>query len=661
MGRSIPRACASIALVLCISLFPCAAVLYLSSSPVAAQGESLPPSPTWQVPRFAQSPTIDGNLEEWAHLPSMRLGIAPHQVIYSHNTLYSSLWGGPLDLSAKGWLAWDEKCLYFATEVTDNLFVQERASNWSWENDSAQIALDPWRDQTVGRLAEDDREYAFSLAGANTIVFNWNLREEEKRNIPAKAVKKSDGRGWSLEAAIPWEEIGVRPRAGLQMGFSWMVNDSDTGWRDGWVEWTGGMGKTKDASLFGTITLIGNSQIAKSQEEKDYLRELAAWQKILAEDVTASDASLAQLWSGQVHAAYGEYDLAAQAYAKFLSRYPGDENIAAGVAALSELQAKMGKAGEGAVLLETFIKTHLDQPAVVSPALSQLAELLTRSEGPEAARARLLKLAETIGSGSAALTTGNNFTLLTQIHLARAGSYRAEGNPAAAVKELGDLITLLPDGSPLIPRVFQELRNMVVSTAPTNERTLKALMQAVASLGDRAEVRDHASVEDLRLFAWAYKETGDTAKATAQLQEIIQRFPADAEARLRLADLDLKKGNFQDAEISLRAIVQNQPSSAAAAEAGLRLGDLCRQRGNFRQALRRYRVVAAHPDFDPSTRAMAFLFMGDLLGLQMKDYAAALKAYRSGIRLEPSEVVRDLLEQQVVALGEGMKTSAIVP
>ena len=57
------------------------------------------------------------------------------------------------------------------------------------------------------------------------------------------------------EAAIPWSELMVtKPQIGTVIGFSLLINDSDASDR-GWIEYMGGIGLPKEASLFGDLLL----------------------------------------------------------------------------------------------------------------------------------------------------------------------------------------------------------------------------------------------------------------------------------------------------------------------------------------------------------------------------------------------------------------------
>jgi len=202
-------------------------------------GSSLRPGPQVSVPYLAAPPTMDGDLQEWRALPALQVGGSAAQV---HN--YLGVWQGPADCSASAWVAWDEKCFFFAADITDDKFLQARAPDMIYENDSLQIAFDPNLDRNTGRYLPDDREYMFaSLKGKTVKYCNFGPQQGEHLYFSAQTRVKSQGKGWTLEVALPWEKLGVKPQVGTKLGFSWVVNDSDTGDYDCWLEWTPEIGR----------------------------------------------------------------------------------------------------------------------------------------------------------------------------------------------------------------------------------------------------------------------------------------------------------------------------------------------------------------------------------------------------------------------------------
>jgi len=319
-----------------------AGVFFLSSSALlfAGQARSSPVSLLWKVPYLRHSPVIDGSLEEWEKLRPMLLGMDATR--RRHQVVDFPAWGGPLDCSAKGWLGWDKRFLYFAVEVTDNTFYQDRPPEYISLNDSLALVLDVRRDTRAFLYREeDDRELWWALVGERTISFYQYGRGSptDKPKILAAARKKPGGGGWTCEVAIPWEEIGVSAKMGLRLGFTWVVADSDSGQYEGWLGWAPGVWVKEGKAQFATLTLVAPSaEVARAYDAA------AEYRRLLDHCRSAKDLTPAQalLWSGHVHAFFGRLPLARLAYQKVLERYSEQAEAGAALAGLVEI-AKRGQ------------------------------------------------------------------------------------------------------------------------------------------------------------------------------------------------------------------------------------------------------------------------------------------------------------------------------
>ncbi len=202
---------------------------------------------------ISQPPVIDGDLGEWSTLTAAEIGVP--------GTRYRTFrtWNGPTDCHASARLAWDENYLYFAADVTDNIFSQTRLPDALWRGDSIQIAFDPLFNRSPGYYEMDDRDYWFAYQVGKTIVYcRYGATPGERTDINAKAKRKPDASGWTLEVAFPWSELGVVPEDLNEMGFSWVVYDSDSGdYFAKLVEWTPGceMPSWSDPNAFGQLML----------------------------------------------------------------------------------------------------------------------------------------------------------------------------------------------------------------------------------------------------------------------------------------------------------------------------------------------------------------------------------------------------------------------
>lgn len=333
---------------------------------------------SWSAPYLAKSPVIDGDLGEWQSLPAMILGLAPDEVVYLKDwkpvrgNYLGSSWNGPLDCSAKGWLGWNQDALFFAMEVYDDAFVSPpRNPDDLWKNDSIEIALDPLFDRTKDGFSEDDQEYWFALIGTNAVSFcARGERMEQQADFPARA--KRQPRGWSLEMAIPWSELKIQPQLGRKMGFTWLVNDTDTGTELTWLEWTQGLGGHRDASAFGAISLAAEGT-NPDQGKEGNLRALA--ESPPTQEGVQDIETL--IWLGHTYAFFGKTELAEQVYRAVLSESE-DEALRRSVQ-LSMLQTIRAARGNTAVLMK--LKEELKSAADISYCLELVREINTVSLG----------------------------------------------------------------------------------------------------------------------------------------------------------------------------------------------------------------------------------------------------------------------------------------
>jgi hypothetical protein len=212
---------------------------------------------------------LNGDLTSWRNLPTaMSCGQTPPL------TLFKANWKGPQDLSAIAWAGWNEKYLYLTFDITDEIFLQEQTeAKRIWFNDSIQLDIDPKGDRSPGAPDADDREYWLGLMGGKPVVYcgigpNWG----ERKDIPIAARKKSDGKGWICQIALPWKELGIKPEVNTALGLGWLIYDSDDGKMSSFMQWTAGVSwNGLDPANYGIVTLVENPELPPDLEK--YLKQ----------------------------------------------------------------------------------------------------------------------------------------------------------------------------------------------------------------------------------------------------------------------------------------------------------------------------------------------------------------------------------------------------
>ena len=94
-------------------------------------------------------PAVDGQLEDWAHVPGVMLLNRAEQATWGGDG-----WKSAADLSAKVWVAWRPDMLYLAAEVTDDQLRQTEAGGDVHKGDHIQFLLDvaPDKEPTRGHF-----------------------------------------------------------------------------------------------------------------------------------------------------------------------------------------------------------------------------------------------------------------------------------------------------------------------------------------------------------------------------------------------------------------------------------------------------------------------------------------------------------------------------
>jgi len=177
-------------------------------------------------------------------------------------------WDGPEDLSARFAVAFDTQGLYFAAEVTDDKFFSKHAGEALWRNDSIQIAVDPMLDRSAGVYQPDDVELGFALVNGKPQAWRWvGETAGGPGSVQGATIvirRDEDAHKTIYEVYIPQKamrplDLGVMTRCGFDM----IVNDNDGDGRAFYVEWTPGIGATKDPSSFGVVTFRGAPESAE--------------------------------------------------------------------------------------------------------------------------------------------------------------------------------------------------------------------------------------------------------------------------------------------------------------------------------------------------------------------------------------------------------------
>ena len=137
------------------------------------------------------------------------------------------------DLAANWQTSWDKDYLHIRVATMDDRFVKDSGAPWS--DDSIEIFVD----------ADGSRDSRFDGQNDFHFIFRWrdhqvNLSQSSprRRDLGILQAMNRHTNGYTLEASIPWQTLGVIPQNGSIIGLEVQVNDDDTGNdRDGKLAW----------------------------------------------------------------------------------------------------------------------------------------------------------------------------------------------------------------------------------------------------------------------------------------------------------------------------------------------------------------------------------------------------------------------------------------
>lgn len=200
---------------------------------------------------------IDGVLDEafWATARPMSINEARQVFQFKNN---EDPWKGADDLSAKWRAAWDDKNLYLAVEVKDDIHKVQFADGGIWNQDGLQFLFDPTRimsekagkyDYSVGKGTKGEQAWCH-LSAHNSA----NTGEAKEFKIAVKDLPGSAG-GKIYEIAIPWTRLApFKPASGENLGMSMILNEDDGPGREGFMGWFSGV-HSKQLDLAGDLIL----------------------------------------------------------------------------------------------------------------------------------------------------------------------------------------------------------------------------------------------------------------------------------------------------------------------------------------------------------------------------------------------------------------------
>lgn len=134
------------------------------------------------------------------------------------------------DLAASYRLCWDAKYLHLLVEVTDATPMKNsQVGNNLWRGDGVELFVGSEQLDKAGSLLFTDRHILLSGGLVDGKPQTHVVNAAQQPNIEMAVVPRSDGKGYTLQAAIPLEALGIKPHADTAILFDIGIDDSANG------------------------------------------------------------------------------------------------------------------------------------------------------------------------------------------------------------------------------------------------------------------------------------------------------------------------------------------------------------------------------------------------------------------------------------------------
>jgi len=199
-----------------------------------------------QIPHARGAITLDGSAQNWPGTPA--------EVISGKRVVIGTDSGGTEGAFK---VCWDEKNLYVLVNVVDPTpMLNKQTPANAWNGDGVEVFLGTEKIDQGGTLLFSDRHLLLGVGGAGKALAYYG-NSPQQYACDTIIVPSGDGKGYTLEAAIPWEALGITPKVGAKLLFDIGINDSTDGkLRQHQIMWNGTNRNSGDRTHWGTGTLL---------------------------------------------------------------------------------------------------------------------------------------------------------------------------------------------------------------------------------------------------------------------------------------------------------------------------------------------------------------------------------------------------------------------
>jgi len=155
----------------------------------------------------------------------------------------------PDDFDARFRLGWNDAGLFVLADIRDDVVDEHESASGLWIKDCVELFVAEHR----GSMS---RYQVVIAPGADTLhpkprwkIYDWRDAAERAPELTAHAASRVLEGGYRIEALLPWRNLGISPRRGLELAFQFLANDADPGEDSRRVAWYPGIGPTDPKNL----------------------------------------------------------------------------------------------------------------------------------------------------------------------------------------------------------------------------------------------------------------------------------------------------------------------------------------------------------------------------------------------------------------------------
>lgn len=198
------------------------------------------------VPRAPGAITIDGQRDDWPGAPPERI---------TGDRLVLGADAGGVEAAFR--LCWDEASLYLLADVTDPTpMMNQHQGDSTWSADGLEVFIGHDAPDEPGPLRFSDRQVLLSAGQVDGRAQWFYAHAPEQYECELAVAGAVDGKGYTVEARIPFEALGFAPQPGQELLFDLAVDDSEDGRsRQRQLMWNGSARNSGDRTHWGRAKL----------------------------------------------------------------------------------------------------------------------------------------------------------------------------------------------------------------------------------------------------------------------------------------------------------------------------------------------------------------------------------------------------------------------